>query len=146
MKILDWARVRLQQWLGIHDSSHILREVVSAPCPSQTTCKILSKDYQNILQRVLDLQGKFDVLAEAFGVIIVGSLNGEDPKIISARENGLLGNAKDYINAAQIVDRVVAIQIGCLEEQIKIFDRLNRAANRAATKAMHDERQGIMHG
>ena len=88
--------------------------------------QVMSIDQNNTLHEVMELQQKFDVLAEKMGVVIVGSLNGEEPKIVSVCENGMLGDATAYIAAAQVADRIMNIQHRCLQEQARLFDQLER--------------------
>lgn len=99
----------------------------------------VSANYQNTLYQVTDLQQKLDVLCEAFGVVIVGGSEGENPKIVSIAENGLLGDAKSYINAAQVIDKAANMHLEFLKNQAKFYGQLeaDRAQRKQKVAAMN---------
>lgn len=118
----------LRRWLEIPNLTPNLTELASSSCDElhriRAICTVAANDYNNTLKAILELRQKFDVLAEKMGVVIVGSLNGEEPKIISVRDDGMLGDAKSYLDAAQAADRFINIYLQCMQEQNKLFRQL----------------------
>ena len=84
------------------------------------------RDARNALQLALDLDSKFNALAKTLGVIVVVTDNGPDSASVveSDRENGLLGNAQRYTDAAMTAKAVMNLQRRLLEQQAKIVREL----------------------
>lgn len=128
----------MTQWLVIVKIKKLLREWLEIPYPHQPSPpsyeQKLAVAYDDIFCAVSDLklmlidyQQRFDLLADKLGVVIIGPTNGEGPKVVSVREDGMLGNAKTYINASQAADMFVNLYYRCMQDQVKLFGELNLA-------------------
>ena len=133
----------LRQWLGIVDAPKVL------PVKSQKNDNVLQKedekllreigmmrgrfvtmeaDYDNTLHVMMELQQKFDVLAGAMGVVIVPDYVNKppEPTIASISKDGLLGDAKQYINAVMVADKIIGLNYDLMRQQAALFATLQK--------------------
>lgn len=114
----------IRNWLGIVDA----RKDPLNDDRHRQPATIFPVNYQNTVSEILMLQQKFDVLAEALGVVVVADLAKEppEPTIASIRPDGLLGDAKEYINAVMVADKLVGLQVRAMEEQARLLKVISR--------------------
>lgn len=109
----DDARITMLERMDAIESMHKNRDV-------------RKPDYQNTLHQIIELNQKFDVLAEALGVVIVADFVGypPEPTIASIRENGLLGDAQQYINAVMVADKLAGLDYQVRKRQAELLREL----------------------
>lgn len=77
-------------------------------------------DASNALHEAMELQRKFDALAEALGVYVVANADGP-ASIHSTRVNGLMADAERYIAAALLADNFMSAERRMLEQRRKML-------------------------
>jgi hypothetical protein len=118
----------IQKWLGIENAEALAADSRLFGRQMSGSIYAMSVDYENTLAQIIELQQKFDVLAEALGIVIVPDMTKTppEPTIASIRENGLLGSASEYINAVMVADKLIGVMYSASREQAKLFDELSR--------------------
>lgn len=113
----------VREWLGVSDPPPPLsppnESLVAAASQSARAADRSAADVENALSNVIELQLKFDALAEMLGVIVVCDFTCRTPnaEVKSTRTNGLLDEARNYIAAATAAAEMMNLQRRLLEQQ-----------------------------
>jgi hypothetical protein len=121
---MGWLRDSIRSWLGVES---LVRRINKLERESGNI-RAEKTDFKNTLYRIDDLHSKFEALMEALGVVIVTDISSGNPVpiITKDREDGLMGNAQEYLNAVIAGDKMMGLLYRYNEEVAKLFQQLNR--------------------
>lgn len=85
-------------------------------------------DAENALHQAHELQRKFDALAAALGVYVIANVDGE-ATIASTRENGLMGTAERYIEAALLAQNFMNPERRVLDQRRELLQKFSAEFN-----------------
>lgn len=131
---MNWLKKKIIQWLNIKDWFDLNLKSIEHEHALCCELKILREEtsYENTLKNIHDLQQKFDALSDALGISVVSDHvhHPPEPVIVSIRDNGLFGNASDYIEAVVAAKKIVSLNYKLMRDQLQL---LSTIANKKAT-------------
>lgn len=85
--------------------------------------KRLEGKYTQVITKLHMIDQKFEVLCNLLGVSIVAAYLGQDPQpyVNSIRENGLLGDAQEYLKHVVIAEELIKLHHRMLSDQKELM-------------------------
>ncbi len=94
----------------------------------ESRTRVMANDYGNTLHVMAKIEQRFSALCDALGVDVVVDFVHipPEPTLISTRENGLMGNAAQYLEAVIAAGKLAKGMYKSLEAQLEVLQQIKR--------------------